>query len=55
MVALQSKDVVYTLTQLAPVAFHKEHHHSHGTIQRRAAAEVRHISQDMLGSVSTLR
>ena len=35
----QSKDIVYTLTQLAPVAFHKEHHHSHhhGSIQHRAA------------------
>jgi hypothetical protein len=36
---LQEKDVVYTLSQLAPVAFHKEHHHhhEHGTIQRRAS------------------
>jgi len=36
---IESKDIVYTLTQLAPVAFHKEHHHSHhhGSIQHRAA------------------
>lgn len=40
LVFTQEKDVVYTLTQLAPVAFHKEHHHGHGTIQRHTAAEV---------------
>jgi quinol monooxygenase YgiN len=36
---IEEKDVVYTLSQLAPVAFHKEHHHhhEHGTIQRRAS------------------
>lgn len=39
---MQEKDIPLTLTQLIPIAYHKEHHHGHvhGKVQFHDAPKV---------------